>query len=233
MKFGSVDKIRTVSDSKRDFYTRHTRPINSVYRRVVEELLVEMHLLSVNVDFHYDPIYALGVVTSFEKFMEGYRPGEDKPNIFNALCQAVNGNPEVYRRDAENMIAIAKETNIDSLLSQLQNPALGGKNQLSDSLVSVINAPKFKYSRLFAIGLYTILAEAQPDMIKEKEKREPILQKFSEILHLSSEKLQKDLDVYRGNLDKMDQLLKVIEDALEAEKKKRQQKEQEKQTTLQ
>jgi hypothetical protein len=31
----------------------------------------------------------------------------------------------------------------------------------------------------------------------------------------------------------MDQLLKVIEDALEAEKKKRQQKEQEKQTTLQ
>ncbi|MFM2379998.1 MAG: hypothetical protein RLZZ143_2577, partial [Cyanobacteriota bacterium] len=24
MKFGSVDKIRTVSDSKRDFYTRHT-----------------------------------------------------------------------------------------------------------------------------------------------------------------------------------------------------------------
>jgi len=104
---------------------------------------------------------------------------------------------------------------------------------LSDSLVSVINAPTFKYSRLFAIGLYTILAEAQPDMIKEKEKREQILQKFSEILPLSSEKLQKDLDVYRGNLDKMDQLLKVIEDALEAEKKKRQQKEQEKQTTLQ
>ncbi|MFM6586777.1 MAG: photosystem II biogenesis protein Psp29, partial [Microcystis panniformis] len=33
-----MDKIRTVSDSKRDFYTRHTRPINSVYRRVVEEL---------------------------------------------------------------------------------------------------------------------------------------------------------------------------------------------------
>ncbi|MFN7317619.1 MAG: photosystem II biogenesis protein Psp29, partial [Microcystis sp.] len=25
-----MDKIRTVSDSKRDFYTRHTRPINSV-----------------------------------------------------------------------------------------------------------------------------------------------------------------------------------------------------------
>ncbi len=189
MKFGSVDKIRTVSDSKRDFYTRHTRPINSVYRRVVEELLVEMHLLSVNVDFHYDPIYALGVVTSFEKFMEGYRPGEDKPNIFNALCQAVNGNPEVYRRDAENMIAIAKETNIDSLLSQLQNPALGGNNQLSDSLVSVINAPKFKYSRLFAIGLYTILAEAQPDMIKENESFCTFLEEFARDM----EEIRKDL----------------------------------------
>jgi photosystem II biogenesis protein Psp29 len=233
VKFGSVDKIRTVSDSKRDFYTRHTRPINSVYRRVVEELLVEMHLLSVNVDFHYDPIYALGVVTSFEKFMEGYRPEDDKPNIFAALCQAVNGNPEVYRRDAENLIAIAKETNIDSLVSSLQNPNTSNQNQLFDTLVSIVNAPKFKYSRLFAIGLYTILAEAQPAIIKEKEKREQIFQQFSEILHLSTEKLQKDLDVYRSNLDKMDQLLKVIEDALEAEKKKRQQKEQEKQTTLQ
>ncbi|MEG3437107.1 photosystem II biogenesis protein Psp29 [Pannus brasiliensis CCIBt3594] len=223
-----MDKVRTVSDSKRDFYTRHTRPINSVYRRVVEELLVEMHLLSVNVDFRYDPIYALGVVTSFEKFMEGYRPESDKPNVFDALCRAVGGDPETYRRDAESVLSPAKENSIDSLLEQLQNPP-ADRNALVNTLLTVANEPKFKYSRLFAIGLYTILAEAQPEIIKEKEKREQVFTRFSEVLHLPAEKLQKDLDVYRGNLDKMDQLLKVIEDALEAERKKRQQKEQEKQ----
>jgi photosystem II biogenesis protein Psp29 len=226
-----VEKVRTVSDSKRDFYTRHTRPINSVYRRVVEELLVEMHLLSVNVDFHYDPIYALAVLTSFEKFMEGYRPQQDKESIFEALCRSVGGDSQIYRQDAESLIASAKESSIDSLLSGVKNPHEEGHSHLVHTLRSIADNPKFKYSRLFAIGLYTLLAEAQPDIIKEKEKREQIFAQFSEVLHLPSEKVQKDLDVYRGNLDKMDQLLKVLEDALEAERKKRQQKEQEKQAT--
>lgn len=226
-----MDKVRTVSDSKRDFYTRHTRPINSVYRRVVEELLVEMHLLSVNVDFRYDPVYALGVLTSFEKFMEGYRPEADRENIFNALCRSVGGDPDTYRQDAENLIVAAKQSSIDPLLAALKNPESEEQNQLANILKAIANDSKFKYSRLFAIGLYTLLAESQPDIIKEKEKRERIFEEFSRLLHLPSEKLQKDLDVYRGNLDKMDQLLKVIEDALEAERKKRQQKEQEKQTT--
>ncbi len=72
-----VSTVRTVSDTKRAFYTLHTRPINSIYRRVVEEMMVEMHLLSVNADFRYDPIYALGVVTTFDRFMLGYRPDTD------------------------------------------------------------------------------------------------------------------------------------------------------------
>ena len=60
----AVDSVRTVSDTKREFYALHTRPIDSVYRRVIEELLVEMHLLSVNHDFQYDAVYALGVVSA-------------------------------------------------------------------------------------------------------------------------------------------------------------------------
>lgn len=71
-----MDKNRTLSDTKRSFYQHHRRPINSVYRRVVEELIVEMHLLSVNVDFRPEPIYYLGVCESFRRFMEGYTPKE-------------------------------------------------------------------------------------------------------------------------------------------------------------
>ncbi|MFM6203351.1 MAG: photosystem II biogenesis protein Psp29, partial [Dolichospermum sp.] len=81
-----MNNVRTVSDTKRTFYTLHTRPINTIYRRVVEELMVEMHLLSVNVDFSYDAIYALGVVTTFDRFMEGYQPEQDQESIFQAIC---------------------------------------------------------------------------------------------------------------------------------------------------
>ncbi|WP_181280505.1 photosystem II biogenesis protein Psp29 [Aphanothece hegewaldii] len=219
-----MDKVRTVSDSKRNFHTYHTRPINSVYRRVVEELLVELHLLSVNADFRYDPIYAVGVITSFERFMQGYRPEQDKPSIFSGICRSVGADPEQYRRDAESLIAAAKGLSLENFLTQSDS-----NNQIVSTLNAIANSGQFKYSRLFAIGLYTLLVEAEPSITQDKEKRDQVLTKIAEILHLPNEKMQKDLDVYRGNLDKMDQLLTVIEDALEAERKKRQQKEQEKQ----
>ncbi|MER3587246.1 MAG: photosystem II biogenesis protein Psp29, partial [Mastigocladus sp. ERB_26_1] len=77
-----MNNVRTVSDTKRTFHSLHTRPINTIYRRVVEELMVEMHLLAVNVDFSYNPIFALGVVTSFDRFMQGYQPESDRESIF-------------------------------------------------------------------------------------------------------------------------------------------------------
>ena len=50
--------------------------------------MVEIHLLRVNQDFRYDPIFALGVVNTFDRFMEGYEPATDRDSIFNALCRA-------------------------------------------------------------------------------------------------------------------------------------------------
>ena len=114
-----VNNNRTVSDTKRTFYTIHTRPINSIYRRVVEELMVEMHLLSVNVDFRYDPIYALGVVTAFDRFMQGYSPEADKVSIFNGLCQALGDDPGRYQQDASRLNDLASRLSASDLLSWL------------------------------------------------------------------------------------------------------------------
>lgn len=224
-----MEKLRTVSDAKRDFYTYHTRPINSVYRRVVEELMVEMHLLSVNVDFRADPIYCLGVVTSFDRFMEGYQPGKDKESIFMALCQAVGGNARQYRAWAESSIALAKRLqSAQELVSWMKLPTPApGEEQLSQTVQAIANNPNFKYSRLFAIGLYTLLEQADPESVKDEQQRDRALKELAEVLHLSEEKLKKDLDLYRGNLEKISQLLSVIEDALQAERKQREKRSQE------
>lgn len=223
-----MDKVRTVSDTKRDFYQYHTRPINSVYRRFVEELMVEMHLLAVNVDFRYDPIYALGAVTSFERFMLGYQPEADRESIFDALCRAVGGNPERYRRDAAELLTSAQAIAVADLMAKLRSPAAYGEdNLLLQSLRAVAENPRFKYSRLFAIGLYTALSEAEPELIKNQENCQQTLQQLSESLHLTPEKLQKDLDLYRSNLDKIEQLLGVLEETLQADRKQRQQRDAE------
>ncbi len=224
-----VNNFRTVSDTKRDFYTHHTRPINSIYRRVVEELMVEMHLLSVNVDFRYDPIYALGVVTSYDRFMQGYRPEHDKDTIFNAICKAVGDEPQQYKQDAEKLLAVARGFPGQELVTRLNSPtAFGSGDDLHATLNAHAQNPKFKYSRLFAIGIYTLLELADPDLVKDEKQRNLALKQIGEAWHLPPEKLQKDLDLYRSNLDKMAQARVVMEDALKAEQKKREKRAQNK-----
>lgn len=218
-----MSQVRTVSDTKRNFYQQHTRPINSIYRRVVEELLVEMHLLSVNIDFRYDPLYALGVVTSFEQFMQGYKPETDKDSIFRSLCQAVGDDPQVYEQDATALVELSKRCSGQQLVDCFgqDNAAPAGAEELWSKVEAIANNPSFKYSRLFAIGLYTFLGEAEPELLENQERREEMLAVISEALHLPSEKMKKDLDLYRSNLEKMSQILDVIEEALIADRKRR------------
>lgn len=226
-----MDKVRTLSDTKRNFYNHHTRPIHSIFRRVVEELLVEMHLLSVNVDFHYDPIYALGVVSSYDRFMEAYRPENDKNSIFTALCQSIGGDPHQYRQDAERMSAIADSVSGEQLMNILttQTP-MDGAGDLSEIIRGVADNSKFKYSRLFAIGLYTLLQKADSTLVEDQKHRQENFSKVCSALNLPSEKLEKDLELYRSNLEKMAQAQSALEDALQAARKQRQKRALEKET---
>lgn len=219
----SVDQVRTVSDTKRNFYANHTRPINSVYRRLVEELMVEMHLLSVNANFRYNPIYALGVVTAFDRFIQGYRPESDIVSIFSALCGAVGADPQKYRQDAEALRAIAADLSVEQLTSW--NSSLmsqDGAGALYECLKEIAFDDKFKYSRLFAIGLYSLLEQGNAEVVKQEKERDRVLKELSESLSVSFDKVQKDLDLYRSNLEKMEQVQAILKDTLEADRKKRQ-----------
>lgn len=220
-----MNNNRTVSDTKRTFYTIHTRPINSIYRRVVEELMVEMHLLSANVDFRYDPIYALGVVTAFDRFMLGYVPDKDRVSIFNALCKALNEDPDRYRQDAQRLESLAAGHSGEEILSWLERAtSFSDAGDLQEALGAIATNSQFKYSRLFAIGLFSLLEKSDPDLVKDPEKRAGTFTKVSAALNLPEDKVSKDLDLYRSNLEKMAQARIVLEDVIQAERKKREQR---------
>jgi photosystem II biogenesis protein Psp29 len=217
-----VNNVRTVSDTKRTFYTLHTRPINTIYRRVVEELMVEMHLLSVNVDFSYDAIYALGVVTTFDRFMEGYQPEQDKESIFLAICQAVEQDPQSYRQDASRLQTLAASLPAKDLITSLsQASPLNQDADLQKQLEAVAANSNFKYSRLFGVGLFALLVQSDPELVKNDEQRAEALKAISNGLHISEDKLIKDLELYSSNLEKMAQALIVMADILTADRKKR------------
>ena len=214
--------MKTVSDSKRALYAAYPRPINSIYRRVIEELLVEMHLLSVNADFKPDPIYYLGIVTSFERLMQGYQPEKEKEQIFNALCTATDADAQTYKSQAGTLLSLADNKSIDELVEWLGNPtAEEDAGYIVEPIKAIASNENFKYSRLFGIGIYTLLEECDRELVKDIDKRNEKIDAIAEKFKISGEKMKKDLELYQGNLEKMDQLLKVIEDVLEASRKQR------------
>jgi photosystem II biogenesis protein Psp29 len=233
----TVDNLRTVSDTKRAFYSHHTRPINSIYRQFVEELMVEMHLLSVNVNFQYDLIYGYGVVSTYEQFMQGYKPPQDKDSIFNALCQAINGDPEQYRQDAQRLEALAMELSGDrafNLLTQPQEVAVDGlengetAKEVKERLQAIANDSNFKYSRLFAVGLYALLQKSNAEWLQEENNWKSAFGKIAQSLNLPEDKIVKDIDLYRSNLDKMQQARNLMQEILESNRKQQERRAKEK-----
>lgn len=86
--------------------------------------------------------------------------------------------------------------------------------------------PRFKYSRLFIIGIYTLLEIANPEEMGDDNKRDELLNQCCETLNLPKERVDKDLDLYRSNLQKLQQARSVLEDAVQADRKQRERRQQ-------
>ncbi|MEO1792459.1 MAG: photosystem II biogenesis protein Psp29, partial [Cyanobacteria bacterium J06629_19] len=113
-----------------------------------------------------------------------------------------------------------------SLLSEAKTDA--GSDAVKGNLHKAISNPKFKYSRLFAIGLYNIIEAIDADILQDKEKREALMDEIGETIDLNKDLLKKDVDLYRSNLEKMVQAQAVMKDMIEAEKKKQAKREADK-----
>lgn len=216
-----MNTVRTVSDTKRDFYHVFPKPINSAYRRAIDELLVESHLLLVNQNFAYDPIFALGLSTAFDKFTVGYQPEVDRQSIFAALSQSLLLDRDRLRQDAAYLseIAMRSPQDLKNLLTTLESSE--NLEPLIGQLRAIAANPKFKYSRVFAIGLFTLLEAADSEATANTEQRQELLKQVEKILNLGEDRLLKDIDLYRSTLDKVEQSRQMMADMVEAERKKR------------
>lgn len=220
-----MNTVRTVSDTKKDFYLAFPKPVNQVYRRVVDELLVEVHLLKVNQTFVYDSIFALGLVTTFDRFTLGYKPETDRFAVFHALCSSLQFDSDRIRQDATTLsdLALRSPNDIKPLLTNLDSGI--SLEPLSDQLQTIAHKENFKYSRLLGVGLYALLEISNPDEIADNTKREEVIKSVGEMLKFGGDRLVKDVDLYRSNLDKIEQARQMMADMAEAERKKRAQKE--------
>lgn len=218
-----MNTVPTVSDAKRNFFNAFPQPISAVYRRIIDELLVELHLLTVNQTFRYDSIFALGVVTVFDRFMEGY-PGDLFP-LGEALFGAVNLSLTQLRQDAQRLMELVQNHTpaLLKLLTTLESNV--DLAPLDAQVREIAGHPQFKYSRLFAVGLFTLATTIEADQQRQTE----VLKQWCDTLYPSwdqvnsspADRFLRDLDLYRSNLDKVQQAKQMMADLVEAEKKKK------------
>ena len=180
-----------------------------------------------NIDFHYNPIYALGIVTTFERFMVGYKPQQEKESIFHALINSIGADPNIYRQDTQRLQSLAVDLPLSDLIGWLsQTSPLDKDDEIQKTLQAFANNQGFKYSRLFGIGLYTLLESSDPGLVKNENLCNDALKTISNGLNISEEKLIRDLELYRSNLEKMSQAITVMTDIVAAERRKREQRTQ-------
>ena len=187
----------TISDSKSDFHKEFPYVIPPIYRKLADELLVELHLLSHQKNFKNNSLFATGLKEIFSKFTSGYKPNEHITKLFDAICNCNGFNPAEINSSSEQLVNNAKSfTNedIEEFLSQLKNETEG----------------KEYYSRINAIGIYKLVSEMQSfESMKEEDVNKEI-SKISELLGYQYSRVEKDISMYKSNIEKMKQALEII-----------------------
>ncbi|OMO98878.1 Photosystem II Psp29, biogenesis [Corchorus olitorius] len=212
----TTDIPPTVSETKSNFLKAYKRPIPSVYNTVLQELIVQHHLMKYKRTYRYDAVFALGFVTVYDQLMEGYPSDEDRDAIFQAYIRALNEEPEQYRNDARKLEEWARAQTSSSLI---EFPSRDGEVEaiLKDIAERAGSKGSFSYSRFFAVGLFRLLELANAT--------EPtVLEKLCAALNINKRSVDRDLDVYRNLLSKLVQAKELLKEYVAREKKKREER---------
>jgi photosystem II biogenesis protein Psp29 len=215
-----VSAALTVSDSKRAFHRAFPHVIAPLYRRMVDELLVELHLLSRQRGFQSDALFACGLIQVFDSFARGYRPDHQREPLLAALCAASGFDATALRQQRDGAIAAIGHHSVEEVKQWIEGQGEGAPEPLATALAN-IRRPDFHYSRLVAVGLLSLLEQAQGADGMDPASLRTYAHELGEAMGLLRERLDKDLSLYSANLEKLAQAVELMEETIAAERRKR------------
>ena len=80
----------TVSDSKKLFHEQFPYIIPGLYKKIVDEMLVELNLLNHQNEFTQDNLFCVGLTETFKELIKGYKPEKHLDLLFESLCSSTN-----------------------------------------------------------------------------------------------------------------------------------------------
>ena len=188
---------------------------------------MELHLLSHQTHFRINALFAVGLCQVFQAFTKGYRPETQLEPLFAALCSCNGFDGDEIKALAQGSSKAVKGHTVDDVQAWLKSKGKGAPEPLASGL-SAVTGDEFHYSRLVAVGLFSLLSEAQGNKSDDPEELSKTVHAIGEEIGLSRPRLEKDLGLYRSNLEKMVQAVELMEETLAAERRKRERQKAEK-----
>ncbi len=198
----------TVSDSKKLFHEQFPYVIPGLYKRIVDEMLVELNLLNHQNEFTQDYLFCIGLTETFKELMKGYKPEKHLDLLFQSLCSSTNFE--------------AKEIKDISQTSQQEFKDKSSKDIMK--LLKEKSNSKLYPSRILNLGTYILISNSQDFKKKNESDRNKIISEIFEYLNLSINKAEKDIGIYKSSISKMEQAKELIEELRIKNKKKDQKK---------
>jgi photosystem II biogenesis protein Psp29 len=215
-----VSTFLTVADSKRAFHAAFPHVISPLYRRLVDELLVELHLLSHQKGFHADPLFATGLVQVFESGTRGYRPAEQLDQLFKALCASCGMEASALQAERDQALSSVGQHSVAEVQGWMSQQGEGAPEPLRSALANVRRSD-FHYSRLMAVGLLTLLEKAQGADALDAQALRGFAHETAEAMGLLRDRVDKDLAIYAGNLEKLAQAVELMEETVAADRRRK------------
>ena len=198
----------TVSDSKKLFHEQFPYVIPGLYKRIVDEMLVELNLLSHQNEFSQDYLFCIGLTETFKELMRGYKPEEHLDLLFNSLCTSTKFEANEIKEISQTTQKELKDKSSKDLLKLLE--------EKSNS--------KLYPSRILNLGIYIIISNSQDFNLKNGTEKNKMISNIFEKLNLSIIKAEKDIGIYKNSISKMEQAKELIEELKIKDKKKNQEK---------
>ena len=210
----------TVADSKRAFHLAFPFVIAPLYRRVVDELLVELHLLSHQAGFELDALFSCGLIQVFDGLTKGYRPEQHREGLLAALCAASGFDAQQLRQQLDWAMAAMGHHSVEEVKQWVEQEGEGAPQPVAAALAG-IRRPDFHYSRLMAVGLFSLLEQAQGADGMDPVTLRSYAHDLGTAMGLLRERLDKDINLYATNLEKLAQAVELMEETVAADRRKR------------
>jgi photosystem II biogenesis protein Psp29 len=168
----------------------------------------------------------VGLTQVFDSFSQGYRPEQQREPLFIALCAANGFDGPALRTQAEQARSGVGHHSLEEVKGWLSNRGEGAPAPIAGLLQGVVR-PDFHYSRLVAVGLLSLLQSAQGADALEPQALRSAAHEIGEAMGLIKDRVDKDLSLYAGNIEKMSQAVELMEETVAAERRRRERAEQE------